>query len=415
MLKLLLSLLKKHGVKEYCASEVTTESRELFFVKTALDLTRAKKVTDYSATIFVSDDEKKTKGQSNLVFGPLSTETEIENKIEDCIKSAKNAMNPSFELASGEVANTLSQKEDLSVLAEKTAKAIFKPKSSNSFVNSAEVFAERTITHTVTSAGADVVWGMNRINGEFVTQAKEPKDVELHVSFSYDFADEKSLSELVTQSLKTVSDRALAKKELKSGVYDVVLDGKFIGTIMNLYLDRSSASYCYMGYSDYKIGECVIPSAKGEKISIDLKATREYSADGIKMIDRKLLSDGVVKTIHGATRFCRYLGIEPTGVYDSIVLDNGTVPFDEMLTDGTLRVVAFSDFQCDSFTGVFGGEIRLAYLYENGVAKPVTGGSISGNLLKLQDDMIFSTEKYSSHSYVGPNAVKFKGVTVAGE
>lgn len=414
MLELLLSLLKKHGVEEYLISEVITESRELFYVKTALDLTRAKKVTDYSATIFVSDGKDK-KGQSNLVFGPLSTESEIETKIVDCINSAKNAMNPAFELAKGEVADTLAQKEDLTALAEKTAKAIFEPKSESSFVNSAEVFAERVIVHTITSAGANVRYGQDKIKGEFVTQAKEPIDVELHVSFGYDFADEKSLSELVAQSLKTVSDRAIAKKELKSGVYDVVLDGKFIGTMMNLYVDRTSAGYCYMGYSDYKKGKVIVPEVKGEKLDIDLKATVEYSADGIKMVDRKLISDGVVETLHGQTRFCRYLGIEPTGVYDSIELHNGTRHFDELLTDGTLRVVAFSDFQCDSLTGVFGGEIRLAYLYQNGVAKPVTGGSISGNLLKLQDDLTFSVEKYSSHFYKGPNAVKIKGVTVAGE
>ena len=414
MIEKVISLLKNHGINEYIISKANTLTRELFFVKTSLDLSRAKNVTYYNVTVFVASEDGTQKGQSNMVFGPNASTDEIESKLESCIVGAKNAMNPTFELPDSEVAFVENAGEDLTSVAEKMAKAIFAPTSKNSFVNSAEVFAERTIIHTVTSKGGDVSYTTDKVTGEFVVQAKEPKDVELHISFEYDKPDTAALSELVADSLKTVYDRARAVKELKSGTYNLVLDGKFIGTLMDLYLERANAAYVYMGYSDYKVGESVQPDAKGEKLSVVLKSTAPYSGDGIKMTDRTLLENGELKSIFGSTRYCRYLGIEPTGGYNTIELENGTKSMDELLTDNTLYIVAFSDFQCDAFTGVFGGEIRLGYLYENGNVKPITGGSCSGNLLKLQNNMTFTKERFNSLSYKGPKACKIEGVTVAG-
>ena len=76
--------------------------------------------------------------------------------------------------------------------------------------------------------------------------------------------------------------------------------------------------------------------------------------------------------------------------------------------------VAFSDFQMDAFSGHFGGEIRLAYIIEDGKITPVTGGSINGNLIEAQQNMTFSTERFSSANYEGPYAVKFTDISVAG-
>ena len=80
-----------------------------------------------------------------------------------------------------------------------------------------------------------------------------------------------------------------------------------------------------------------------------------------------------------------------------------------------LYVVSFSDFSMDSLSGYFGGEIRLAYLSDGEKVTPVTGGSVSGNLLELQKDMAFSTERYKDKNYDGPFAVEFHGVAVAGK
>lgn len=412
MLEYLLSLLEKHHIKEYCINEKVTETRELFYVRSSLDLSRAKKVKLYTVTVLVPVGSDQ-KGQSTVTISPLLTREEVELKLCGCIESAKNAPNPSFDLPESHVCDLTKGKEDILELAQKTANALFAPKSDSAFINSAEIFAEAVTIHTVTSSGGDIRYNSHRITGEFVTQAKEPEDVELYIPFDYDEFDENAIKELVTESLNSARDRAKAVKALKTGTYSVMLDGQFIGQLLGLYLDRASADYVYMNYSDYKVGD-IVQDGK-HPLTINLKTTAPFSADGIRMQDRVLIENGKVMSIVGATRFCRYLGIEPTGIYKSIEVPLGSTPMSEMLSENTLYVVAFSDFQCDSFTGVFGGEIRLAYLYQDGKITPVTGGSVNGNLLKLQNDMTFSAEHYSSRAYKGPKAVKIEGVTVAGE
>ena len=73
----------------------------------------------------------------------------------------------------------------------------------------------------------------------------------------------------------------------------------------------------------------------------------------------------------------------------------------------------------DSFTGQFGGEIRLAYLVDEKDGKPYvkkfTGGSVNGSIFEAQKNMVFSKERYKDDSYEGPYAIKLSDISVAGE
>ena len=97
-----------------------------------------------------------------------------------------------------------------------------------------------------------------------------------------------------------------------------------------------------------------------------------------------------------------------------MVCANGTVPLETLKGSACLWVVTFSAFQTNAMSGHFGGEIRLAYLIEDGKVTPVTGGSVSGNILEAQKDLRFSTERYTSARYDGPYAVRLKNASVAG-
>ena len=132
------------------------------------------------------------------------------------------------------------------------------------------------------------------------------------------------------------------------------------------------------------------------------------------MKERLLLKEGQVQCLHGPTRFCRYMGEEPVGEYRRVRLDNGTVPFEQM-KKGCLYPVSFSDFQLDVFSGYFGGEIRLAYLYTDKGVEKLTGGSINGSLLEKQGSLTFSLERYQDARYEGPLAVRIPGVSVNGK
>ena len=194
----------------------------------------------------------------------------------------------------------------------------------------------------------------------------------------------------------------------------MVLSGDQVPTILEYYGERAHAAMVYAQYSDWTVGKQVQgANVQGEKLNLNLLPMAPYSEEGIPMAPRPLIQDGELKVIYGPNRFCRYLGIEPTGNYKRLGLKNGTVALQD-LQKGCLCPVSFSDFQMDAFTGHFGGEIRLAYLFTDEGVEILTGGSINGSLPEKQGKLLFSKEGYDTLTYTGPFAVKIEGVEVAG-
>ena len=173
----------------------------------------------------------------------------------------------------------------------------------------------------------------------------------------------------------------------------------------------------YPGYSSWEKESQVQKAGEGfEALDLSLAATAPFSNEGIPMKDRVLLEKGVLKTIPGTNRFCRYLKTEPTGEYRKLRCDNpGSLSLTELKKGPCLWAVTFSDFQMDPMSGFFGGEIRLAYyIDEAGHATPLTGGSVSASILETQDKLLLSKERYTSARYEGPDSIRIKGVSVAG-
>lgn len=201
-----------------------------------------------------------------------------------------------------------------------------------------------------------------------------------------------------------------------AGTYDVILSGNAMQELFSYYMDRSNASMVYQNYSTWKAGQAVQGDpVQGDAITVLLKAAEPYDLEGIPLIDRPLIENGVLKTLQGGARFSYYLGVQPTGNYHSIQVPTGSAALSEMKSRPYLHVVSFSDFQMDALSGHFGGEIRLAYLYDGRTVKNVTGGSINGSFLEAQEHMVFSRERYRSADYDGPFAVAIQGVAVAGK
>lgn len=151
----------------------------------------------------------------------------------------------------------------------------------------------------------------------------------------------------------------------------------------------------------------------GERLNMTLRAKVPFSSEAIPMKDRSVIADGKVETLHGGARMSYYLGIEPTGDYSAYSCENGSVSFEEMKKEPYLYAVTFSDFQMDTMSGHFGGEIRLAYLFDGERVRIVTGGSVNGSINACSGGMKFTTERYDSKNYSGPFAVMLPGVRVA--
>lgn len=422
MRDIILNALERLNIAAYQIGYEDTESVELFFIRRTLDMRRTCRAASWAVTVYRDFEAEGTRyrGSSRALLFEGMDPAEVEDRLKGAWSAARYVKNPWFELYEGkreapvDMPSTLADRpleEDALLMAETLFAA---DTQADAFVNSAEIFVDRTRTSILSSAGTDVEYTRYEVKGEFVTQCKAPQDVEQFFQFQYGDLNAQALTEKARQAIAAVRDRAAAQKAPQAGTYSAVLSGDQVATLMEYYTERSQAPMIYARYSDWAPGKPVQgEDVRGEKLDLDLLPLAPYSEEGIPMTARPLVKDGVLQLIHGGNRFCRYLGVAPTGDYDRVGLRNGTVPLAD-LQKGCLCPVSFSDFQMDALTGRFGGEIRLAYLYtENGV-EILTGGSVNGSLPEKQGDLRFSTERYDTLRYTGPFAIRIEGVEVAG-
>ena len=411
--------LETAGIRDWSIAETKNEGAELYFVKKQLDTRRAKDTTLYLVTVFRNEDGRT--GQTRIKLLASYSDEKMAEDLRDAYQAAGFAMNPGYTLPEPVTAPFVKKEGPLyelplAELAGRMAKAAFSAdKRKDSFLNSLEVFANRGTVRVLTSRGTDVSWETADLHGEFVVQIKEPEDVEMFFLFEYDTLAEEALREKVGEALLFVKDRAVAQSILPSGTYDVLISGENAAEFMQYYGTRSSSQMIYAKYSQWEVGKDVT-GAETDPLDLTLRATEPFSLEGIPMKDRPLLEKGVLRTIHGGSRFAQYLAIEPTGFYGKMSCENaGTASVKEFETKPVIWPVMFSSFDVDPMSGDFGGEVRLGYWFKDGFPIPVTGFSISGNLIEAQKTMETTTERYTSKAYDGPFAFYIKGVSVAGK
>ncbi len=417
--KRILKALETAGVRDWSVAEIKNEGAELYFVKKQLDTRRAKDTTIYRVTVFRNEDGKT--GENTIKLLASYSDEKMAQDIRDAYTAAGFAMNPGYGLPEP-VKAPLVKKEgplfelSLAEIAGRMAKAAFsRDTRRDSFLNSLEVFANRGTVRVVTSRGTDVSWETASVDGEFVVQMKEPEDVEMFFLFEYDSLAEEALAAKTEEALTFVKDRAVARKIVPSGKYDVLISGENAAEFMNYYFARSYSKMIYSHYSQWEIGKDVT-GAEIDPLDITLRATEPFSMEGIPMKDRPLLEKGVLRTIHGDQRFAEYLAIEPTGTYEKSSCDNaGTASFEDFRKKPVIWPVMFSSFDVDIMSGDFGGEVRLGYWSDGEKTVPVTGFSISGNLIDAQKTMETTTDRYKSKTFDGPFAFLVKDVQIAGE
>lgn len=420
-------VLKENQITIYQITENNTECQELYFIRKRLDMRRETAVTGYTVTVYrdFEEGEECYRGASTVEISDGMTAGEISEKLKNAYFAAGFVKNGWYPLPQNTVSEGVEEKktnlsEDFKGAAMKVAESIFSEDTREDvFLNSLEIFSKKTTVHLVNSEGVDVAYRKYILKGEFVVQCPTPQDVETYESFSYDHFDADALKEKVRKVLKMTKDRAVASTAPAAGEYRVILSGDQAAVLMDYYYDRANAAYIYPGYSNFKVGDEVQKAGEdtpvcGDLLNLTLTATMPYSEEGIRMADRPLLKDGKLQCIFGASRYCHYLGVKPTGNYAKMTMPAGTVSLEEMKKKPYLHVVNFSDFQMDPLSGNFGGEIRLAYLFDGSKVTPVTGGSVNGSILTAQKNFVFSSELQDTMSFTGPKAVCLEGVAVAG-
>lgn len=415
MINIILDILNEKNIATYRINECIKYCEEAFFIKQKTDMIRAKDITDYTVTLyrnFTDDCGELQCGFASCTLNKTMNKHDKSCIIKNTYAAAKYAKNPYFPLPNQEM-NTVFRDKDTTtpINIEYLKKALFSSDIDNlTFINSAEIFIQQEHCRIINSSGLDTSFSQTIYSGEFVVQSLLSEDVELYQNFKFTDSDcdiATKLSQLVSSTLQMTKDRSIATPYLQiTSPTTIILNGYCVAELFKYFLVRCDASMIYPKYSDYCIGTKL--SLKSDYINIGLKATKSYASDGIKLKDTPLIKNGEIVALTGNSQFSHYLGIKPIGSYTDFdfSLACGTQLSKKFEQGSYLKIVNFSDFQMDSLSGQFGGEFRLAY-YCDGKTNPipVTGGTISGNILDILNTVRLSKEELHLNGYTGPKSI----------
>lgn len=432
MLDLIIKILKSNDrITGYLITETKEESGEMFFIKKNLDMERAKSVHHYAITVYTDfeEDENHYKGSSSTEIHPTMNEEEIKRAVDAAAYAAGFVKNPYYPLVEpkGEYKHPAESNFSGMSIADcmkKIVKAIYKYDNfQKGGINSCEVFLNRIYTHVVNSEGVDVDDVHYSCQVELITTWKEEgEEAELYKWLEYSEFEPEKLSDEVREAILICREKAIAGKTPALGKIAVILTRDAVKELFNFYYIQSMASSVYNQSSTWKIGDNVQgEEVKGDRITLTLNpfminstCSRGFDEDGYPLEPVTIIEDGVLKRYSAGNRYAHYLGVEPTGAISNMEVKGGRYTAEMLKSEPHLEVAAFSNFTVDYITGDFGGEIRLAWYYDGKDRRPVTGGSVSGNICAAHNEIYLSKELQKDNSFEGPTAVKILNVNVAG-
>jgi PmbA protein len=418
-------------VDEWMIKNTMQHSTELFFVKDELQMNRSKDVQKISLTVYKNFeiDGNKFKGSSVVNINPTDSVEDIENKINTGILAASFVKNQYYPLTqpvddkAPEITSDFAKGDVVDTIC-KVVDQIYKDNHKyNADINSAEFFITISDVTIINSNGVNVHFPLYNCEIEIITEADgEEESIELFDIINFSNLDKEYISEKILTQLEYTSLRAKAKKTPKLNDIPVILRGSAIHPFWTYYLNQASANSKHQHLHDNNVndniqGEDII----GDKLTIIAKPVIEGSVDngyydstGFFLKEYPLYEEGILKTLHGSTRFASYLGIEPTGAVRNIEVIGGKFTEAELKKEPYLEVVSFSAFQMDAMTGFFGGEFRLAIYFDGENYIPLSHGAVQANIKEAQKEMFLSKETSLVQDTISPKAIKFNKMTIVG-
>ncbi|MDD2591971.1 MAG: metallopeptidase TldD-related protein [Erysipelotrichaceae bacterium] len=408
----------------YKIINTTTRAHEFFFIKHKLDMNRYKDVEHTLLTVYKKDKEGKYLGSTTREIHPYLKNEELEMIIDQMVYSAQFVKNPYYELVKPEDKNISDQlKVDPLEVAKDIIMTIQATKETPiTNINSYEVFVNEKIINIKNSLGVDVTYHTLDSQAEIIVNAKlDDQEIEIYRNYTFGTCDKEYLSQQLHNTLQIGIDRSKAVPTNNLKQFRVVFTDHNAIKLLNYFIDMTNVSSIYMKISDYQKGETIAEFTGNDRIGLSAKAklfnsskNHLYDEDGNLLCDRELISDGVGVDYWGNQQFSQYVGKSKASNFKNFVFAGGSFDQLELKRSPYLKAVEFSDFQCDSATGNFAGEIRLAYYFDGDKEIPVTGGSISGNIRQLQKQMRLAKDLKQIDNYLIPEYVVLDDVVVSG-
>lgn len=418
------------GIDAWQITNKHTTSNELFYVKQNIDMNRIKEVNDYSVTvynIFQEDDEKYT-GSSKVLIAPSMTDPEIKEAIEEAAFASTFVKNQYYPLNNKSLSGHIESSSNLKDKAFESwlpefSTALFKHDDpTTNPLNSAELFLNKHVNTLVNSEGVDVSYTKYDGHIEFITNWVGQEEVESYKDIKFSGFDPSIIENEVKDMIEMTKEKTTAEPTPSLSEANVILTGGPVKEFFSYYTTRANAEMVYSQISQFKVGENVQgDDITGDKVNITLTPTLENStqsapvdADGVELKTLELIKDGQLLSYWGSHRYTYYLDTPTTGNIGNRVIASGKHSVADFKKEPYIELLEFSDFQMDPLTGNFAGEIRLARYFDGSTTKPVTTGSVSGNIKNVQNNMLLSTERYQDNNYQGPKHIRLTKVNIAG-
>ena len=436
-----IAALHKHaGVNDWLARHVRKASTQHYVIGPRPESRR--RVTSERVLVSVMNDHPPAQGDAQKVRGEaqitlLPTDVpELSKKLDDAVFMASLTDNPHYELPGPasypdvDVADAQMQeapRELAQSLVQELSTALASEKDVH--LSSAEVFVEETHTVFQNSRGATGSQVETELLLDLVLLASGQGDeMESHVAFERRRAADLDVPGLARRQAQFARD-AIGAGAPRTGTFPVVVSDDalaelLIGDGYAPLLFRSSAQAKYQQMSTWETGKSIFAQEpSGDSFTLYSNAllpfgnrSSRFDADGLPGQKLAIVESGVLSRFWATHRYAQYLHIPPTGDFGNLEIIPGSAAFEDLLHDsGPLyHIVTFSAMSPDWITGDFVGEIRLGYEIHKGKVRPIRGGSISGNLFAALAAARFSRETAFLGNYLGPRAVRFPQITVAG-
>jgi predicted Zn-dependent protease len=233
-------------------------------------------------------------------------------------------------------------------------------------------------------------------------------------------------SRMARDKLRAVAPQTRVGPVVMSGEALVQIFGGNAVTDTGALLNQASAAFAYTRISRLEVDQPIWGDREpsGDLITVHANArlpfgvaSYRFDPDGVAAEDLLVIEDGVLRARPATQRYAQYLGLPASGRPGMAQLMPGTTPMADLLDgDGpTYHVLAFSAPNVDELTGDFGMEIRIGYERGPDGVRPLTGGSVTGNLFEALADVRLASETRVNTAYAGPVGIRFGSRQVAGQ
>lgn len=400
------------------------KSDQIFGVHDKIETARVSDGESTSITVYVDHDGKT--GSSTFSLFASDDEGVLKEKAEKAACRALLVFDEKYSLPEkGElIVNEKSDEESGFADAEKAyfavRAAVEKAKGDGCDVNAVEIFVNRTIVTVENSNGLKKSRAGREIMIEAIPTCNgKEQSVELYQALHYEKADEKQIENDVYAALKDVKARLQAVKPDVKIACPIIFRAQEINELFDNILGDADYATVYSHGNLRSVGDDIRKDATKGHITVTLKgeipdctASRKFDGDGTDYTDVTVIRGGVIAANYGGHRFAGYLGGKPTGANPNAEIEAGNLSSDEILSGDRLEIASMSGLQIDLYNDYIGGEVRLAYLTQNGITTPVTGISLSGSLSEVLGTLEFSLERVHRENYFGPKYAKVSKLTV---